>query len=444
MSRSSSPFGRQRKIASPETPTAQTLAYARTLEARDRGPGEPALSEWSALGLDVPDLDALRRYRLQRIREQLRRFDYAGIVLCDPINSRYATDSTNMQVWCMHNAVRYAYVATDGPVVLFDFHGCGHLSEHLGLVDEIRPASAYYYMGAGPRYQELAAKWAAELADLVASSGGGNRRIGLDRGNQEGVAALNQLGIETYNGEELMEQARAIKSADEIKAMRCSLAACESAMQIMRQNLVPGVTENRLWSFLHAENIARGGEWIETRLLASGARTNPWFHECSSRVIEDGDIVAFDTDLIGPYGYCSDISRTWLCGEGRPSTEQSVLYTMALEQIQANISILKAGISFAELTERAMSLPPEYIANRYSVLYHGVGLCDEHPSIAYKEDYALTGYDGVLEENMCLCVESYIGRVGGHEGVKLEEQVRITRDGCEVLSSYPIEGLFGR
>ena len=70
---------------------------------------------------------------------------------------------------------------------------------------------------------------------------------------------------------------------------------------------------------LHAENIRRGGEWIETRLLASGPRTNPWFQECGAAVIEAGDIVAFDTDLIGPYGYCADISRTWLAGDGRPS-----------------------------------------------------------------------------------------------------------------------------
>ncbi|MGA7273123.1 MAG: aminopeptidase P family protein, partial [Acidimicrobiia bacterium] len=68
------------------------------------GPGEPALSEWAALGLELPDLEVIRRYRLERVREQLARFDYAGIVLFDPLNVRYATDSTNMQVWVLHNA----------------------------------------------------------------------------------------------------------------------------------------------------------------------------------------------------------------------------------------------------------------------------------------------------------------------------------------------------
>ena len=81
-------------------------------------------------------------------------------------------------------------------------------------------------------------------------------------------------------------------------------------MAAMRQALRPGISEQALWAELHAGNIARGGEWIETRLLASGPRTNPWFQECSSRVIEAGELVGFDTDLIGPYGYCADISRT--------------------------------------------------------------------------------------------------------------------------------------
>ena len=81
-------------------------------------------------------------------------------------------------------------------------------------------------------------------------------------------------------------------------------------MAEMQAALAPGVTEIELWSHLHAGNIKRGGEWIETRLLTSGARTNPWLQECGSRQIQAGDLVAFDTDLIGPYGYCADISRT--------------------------------------------------------------------------------------------------------------------------------------
>jgi Xaa-Pro dipeptidase len=221
--------------------------------------------------------------------------------------------------------------------------------------------------------------------------------------------------------------------------MRCALAACEAAMAVMHDHLRPGITEQALWAHLHAAAIERGGEWIETRLLSSGPRTNPWFQECSSRVIEAGDLVAFDTDLIGPYGYCADISRTWRCGEGRASNAQIDLYRRAREQLACNLELVRPGLGFREFSEKAFRLPERYRANRYSAVAHGVGLCDEYPAIYYPEDVAETGYDGVLEAGMTICLESYIGEAGGAEGVKLEEQVLVTADGCEVLSRYPFE-----
>jgi Xaa-Pro aminopeptidase len=82
----------------------------------------------------------------------------------------------------------------------------------------------------------------------------------------------------------------------------------------MRLELRPGITENELWSYMNQVNLKNGGEWNETRLLLSGQRTNPWYQECSMKPIEKGEIVAFDTDMIGPYGMCVDMSRTWVCG----------------------------------------------------------------------------------------------------------------------------------
>jgi Xaa-Pro dipeptidase len=410
----------------------------------DLGPGKLAVAEWQALGLELPDVSAIRVYRLARLREQLAERDYAGIVVTDPINLRYATDSTNMQVWCLHNPVRYAFVATEGPVIVFDFHGCDHLSAHLDLVDEVRPGRGWYFFKSGDRIAEHARSWAAEIADLVHAHGGGNRRLAIDHVNPEGVEALEALGISVHEGQVVMEVARAIKSADEIKAMRCALATCETAMQVMQGHLLPGVTEQALWADLHAENIKRGGEWIETRLLASGPRTNPWFQECGSHPIAAGDLVAFDTDLIGPYGYCADISRTWRCGEGRASNAQIDLYRRAREQIACNLALVGPGLGFRELSEKAFQLPERYAANRYSTIAHGVGLCDEYPAIYYPKDAAESGYDGLLEAGMTICLESYIGEAGGAEGVKLEEQLLVTETGCEVLSRYPFEdAVFG-
>ena len=186
-------------------------------------------------------------------------------------------------------------------------------------------------------------------------------------------------------------------------------------------------------------NIAHGGEWIETRLLTSGPRTNPWFQEAGDRVIEAGDLVSFDTDLIGPYGYCADISRSFLCGDGPASDAQRRLYAMAVEQIAHNLPLFRAGAGYREIVEKAYALPEAFAPNRYSCIAHGVGLCDEYPLIPYPQEFARFGHDGELKAGMTLCLESYIGAVGGAEGVKLEQQILITPDGPELLSHFPLE-----
>ena len=403
------------------------------------GPTPMAFELWQSQGLAMPDLTAIREYRLQRLRQQLRERDIAGLLMWDPLNIRYATDTTNMQLWISHNPCRACFVPAEGPVILWDFHGCEILSRHLPLVDEVRGSHAFFYFEGGDRCDEFAGNLAAELDDLLRRHGGGNRRLAVDRMELPGVRACERLGIELLDGGEVCEHARKIKSAQEIAAMRCSIASCEAGMRAMEGALQAGMTENDLWAILHAENIRHGGEWIETRLLASGPRTNPWFQECGPRLIQDGDIVAFDTDLIGVYGICVDISRTWLCGDGPASAEQRELYRVALDHIRCNTEILRPGMSFREMTEQGKRLPEKYRAQQYGVMYHGVGLCDEYPAIRYLEALEGHGYDGVLKPGMCICVEAYVGAVGGREGVKLEEQVLITDSGYEVLSQYPFD-----
>lgn len=385
------------------------------------------------------DLARLRNGRLAALRAELARRELAGLVLFDPINIRYATDASNMQVWCLHNPARYAFVATEGPVVLFEFKGCEPLFADFPTIDEVRPATSWFAFTAGSRIDEKAERWAAEIADLVAAHGGDNRRLGFDRLDPAGAEALAARGVELHEGQLLLEQVRARKTPEEIDAMRAAIAVCEAGIKAMHGALEPGITENALWAHLHRVNIEQGGEWIETRLLASGPRTNPWYQECGPRVIEAGDLVSFDTDLIGPYGYCADISRSWLCGEGPPGDEQRILYGLAYEQIQKGIAALVPGLSLRDYTQAVGDVPAPYAEQRYSFRAHGVGLADEWPGIVHAQDFDAWGYEGRLEAGMTLCVESYIGAPGGTEGVKLEEQVLITADGPELLSTYPFE-----
>lgn len=414
-----------------------------TIDDNDRveiGPTDVAFAEWAERGLAAPNLDRMRQTRLSRIVQQLRQRDYAGVLCFDPLNIRYASDSSNMHIWIMHNPSRAVFVSADGHVVLWDFDRCNHLSTHLPLINEIRDGGAgFYYFVAGDKEDEIAKGFASQIDELVRKHGGGNRRLAIDKIEVPGLRALDTVGVEVCNGMQLMEHARAIKGTDEINAMRCSLATCEIAVAKMREKLEPGVAESELWSVLHAENIARGGEWIETRILNSGPRTNPWMQEAGPRRVKSGDLVAFDTDLVGPYGMCSDFSRTWLCGDGRPSDEQRRLHAIAYEHVMTNMALLKPGVSFTELTQTGHKLPQEFVEQRYGVMMHGIGLCDEYPAILYPQDFIPGAFDYVLQPGMTICVEAYVGAVGGREGVKLEEQVLITENGFEKLSECPFD-----
>ncbi len=417
---------------------AESRAKAASQNQHVLGYGELAEKEWAEAKIPDPDLTSMRRYRINRIRDQLVRRGLAGVLVYDPVNIRYATDSTNMQLWVLHNATRFCFISAEGKVILFDYHASEHLSDHAGVVDEVRSCISLIPMYAGDLVAERAERWAETVTDAMREFAGSNNHLAVDHIDVEAAEALRKRGIELHGGQQVMELARSIKSPDEILCMRRAIHACECAMGEMEQAMQPGMSENDLWAVLHHGNIIRGGEWIETRLLSSGPRTNPWFQECSSRIIENGDIVAFDTDLIGPYGACSDISRTWLAGDGTATNEQRDLYRIAWEQVQANIEILKPGMAFRELWEKTKSLPADCLPNRYGCLYHGVGLCDEYPTIPYPEDVAPdTPAEELLEPGMVLCAESYTGRLGGREGVKLEEQILITETGHEVLSNYP-------
>ena len=403
------------------------------------GPTDLAFAEWKAAGIEAPDMPALREYRLLRLQEQIRKHDCAGLLLFDPLNIRYATDTTNMQLWIAHNAARACFVPPEGKVILWDFHNCEHLSAHLPLVGEVRHGASFFYFETGDKTEAAAAHFVDEVIDVMKSHGGANKRLAVDKIETPGYVRLVEKGIEIIEGQMLTEHARAIKNDNEIRAMRCAVHACEMAVEEMRYAMRPGVSENEMWAALHAGNIKRGGEWIETRILSSGPRTNPWFQECGPRIMQEGDMMAFDTDLVGTYGYCCDISRSWIVGDVTPTEEQKTLYKVAFEHVMTNIGLIKPGMSFAEMTAKAHRLPEEYRALRYGVLAHGVGLCDEYPCVRYPEDIEAHGYSGTFEPGMTLCVEAYIGAVGGFEGVKLEEQVLITETGCETLSTYRYE-----
>lgn len=380
----------------------------------------------------------LRAGRLSRLRAMMKDREYDAVILFDPNNQRYATGSRNMFGYFLRNSTRYIYVPQEGPIILFEYPGSSHVSTWLETIDEAR-TSKVVWSAVNQRDNLSSDPFGTEIAELVRHHAGDSARlnVGLDRCTMNLARALEAQGLNVFDCMQDTLHCRRIKTPEEVACLAQSMAASEAAVAAVESAIKPGVTENELFATLYGEVIRQGGEFIETRLLSSGPRTNPWFNEASTRVLRPGELVALDTDTIGCHGYYSDFSRTFPVGPGKPSAYQQSLYRMAHDQIQHNMSILKPGKSYREVAEEAWKIPERYLDRRYPSIIHGVGMHGETPLVAHHMDFDRFSTDGILEPGMVLSVESYIGEVGAADGVKLEEEVLVTETGIEKLSRYP-------
>jgi Xaa-Pro dipeptidase len=372
-------------------------------------------------------------YGLSRTRAALRRHDLAAALLTDPVNIRYTTGTAVMPVWTLHSIDRYLLVPAEGAPVLWEYASAPAelVSPFPGI--ETRTATSWAVFGSAERSAGRAALFAAEVAAVLCERGIRDDRLGVDRLDAHGFLALQAAGVHLEPVQLALEQARAVKGPEEVELIRRSVGVCDAAVTRLRDELRPGMTENEAWARFVGPAFAAGGEYVECRLLSSGPRTNPWFREASDRRIERGDIVSFDTDLIGPAGYLADLSRAYLVGDTKPSARQRRLYADAEAFLAEIIGELKSGAAFDEVGERlARRLPAPYHAQRYPFIAHGSGLSDEYPVIAFQDHHA-----GEVESGMVFSVEAYVGVEGEVEGLKLEEQVLVTSVGVEVLSRAP-------
>ena len=406
------------------------------------GPTQLAFGEWEKAGLVLPNLPELRAFRHKRLTDAVNARGYGGILMFDPLNIRYATDSTNMQLWNMHNAFRACLVCADGYMVMWDYKNAMFLSKFNYLVNEQRSGADLFYFDRGDKIDVAADEFSNQVRSVIDEHGGANTRLGVDKIMIHGLRALEAQGFDVIPGEELTEKARSIKGPDEILAMRCASVACEIAcaeMETAARSGVPNgdMSENDIWAVLHVENIRRGGEWIETRLLTSGPRTNPWFQECGPRIVQNTEIVAFDTDMVGAYGICVDISRTWWIGDQKPRADMIEAMKTGVDHIEQNMQMLKPGVNIQDLSRNCHQLPDKYQNLKYGCMMHGVGLCDEWPLVAYPDQMVDGAFDYELQPGMTLCVEALISPEGGDFSIKLEDQVLITETGFENITKYP-------
>ncbi len=381
-------------------------------------------------------LEEMYSYRLRRIIDIMREKNISLCIVTNPVNMRYAINFDEYLMFQSHIPTSYLFISIEGSVVLF-----GASKKNYPNVDQYVKSRFITPFDGGLDLYRNCSRFVSDIKKFIADNQleQVGKTIATERLPPLIISHLIDNGFKLVDGECLIENAKSIKNTTEINCIKHSIQVAEYGIQLMHESLRPEITENQLWSIMHQVNVSHGGDWIEGHMLASGPRTNPWLQEANGRSIEQGDMVAFDTDMIGPKGYLADISRSWVCGGGIGTRQQRHAYQHAYDEINYNMELIKPGISFRELSKKLFKRKEEYKAQRYVCALHGAGLSDEYPKVYYEEDWNENSFEGQVEENMVLCIESYSGVKNGREGVKLEEMVKVTKNGYEKLSQYPFE-----
>ena len=264
--------------------------------------------------------------------------------------------------------------------------------------------------------------------------------LAVDKLDGFGFAVLREAGIEVTDPSPATVDAREVKTPEEVQLMILNGAIGDAMMADFEAAIRPGIRELELLAVLNESLFRHHGEFMFTRLVASGKNTNPWMSEAHDKLVQPGDLVGIDTDANGYEGYVIDISRTFLCGE-RATEGQKEAYRIAYDCVNGQRELMKPGMSFEDFARQAPELPEAYKAGRYGGMAHQAGLEDEGPGIPYLDSFGPQRIlpEREIQENMVFCVECFAGKDGAPYGVKLEDQVLVTAEGALPLCTYPFE-----
>ena len=399
----------------------------------------PHVQTFRVPNLSEIDFSALRAGRLARLQQMMHRHQIPICLFYNPGNIRYATGTEVMGVWTATTLARYALVPADGAPIMFEYMNSIHVSEK--FVDDVRPAPNWQYKAT----EGLAAanRWAEEIKSAMTELGCAGEPLAVDKLEGYGFMALQNAGITVTDPSPATVDSREVKTPEEVQLMIVNGGAGDAMLSAFEGAIRPGIREFELMGVINKALFDHHGEFMFTRLIASGTNTNPWMSEAHDKVIQPGDLVGIDTDSNAYEGYVVDISRTFLCGD-IASEGQKEAYRIAYDCVNGMRELMKPGMTFEEFGHAAPKLPPEYRNGRYGAMAHQAGLEDEGPGIPYPDDdrrggWGVTFPNRTIQENMVFCLECYAGKDGAPYGVKLEDQVLVTNDGAIPFSTYPFE-----
>ena len=394
------------------------------------------------------DTGRLRTQRLARLKESLDRSELGALLSFDFHNIRYMT-STHIGTWAMDKLIRFALLPRGGEPVIWDF---GSAARHHQLYNpwlDGRPADPEQGRArAGISTLRGAFNPDAGIADGVAAKirreldrhGLAGQPVGVDVAELPVLAALEAAGLEVVDGQQVFLDARRIKTPDEITLLTTAATLVDAAYDELYRFLRPGVRENECVGLVAKVLYDLGSEHVEGVNAISGERCSPHPHVYSDRILRPGDPAFFD--ILHSYnGYRTCYYRCFAVGSASAAMRDA--YVRCRDYMDEAIALVKPGATTADIVSvwpraEEFGFPDEEAA--FALQYgHGVGL-----SIWEKPIFSrLVSLDHpeVLEEGMLFALETYWPAADGWSAARIEEEVVVTADGCEVITKFPAEEL---
>jgi Xaa-Pro aminopeptidase len=384
------------------------------------------------------DFDRLRKERLQRATAHLERSELGALLCFDMANIRYIT-ATHIGTWAMDKLVRFCLLTRDGEPILWDF---GSAARHHKLYspwlgeERSRPGISTLRGSVKGRAEDVAEKIRVELE----LRGLLDQPVGVDMIELPVLFALQQAGITVVDGQALMQDARKIKTVDEITLLNTACAMVDSAYDHLYRAMRPGFRENECVALVNKVLFELGSEHVEGVNAISGERCSPHPHVFTDRMLRPGDPAYFD--ILHAYnGYRTCYYRTFAVGSASRALVDA--YKRCRDILDHAISMIRPGVTTAEVVEtfpraQEFGFPDEEAA--FALQYgHGVGLSIwEKPIFSRLVSF---DYPEVIEEGMVFALETFWPATDGWQAARIEEQLVVTADGAEVITRFPAEEL---
>ena len=388
------------------------------------------------------DFERLRQYRLSRTREALERSDVGALLLFETSNIRYVT-GTQIGYWAFNKGERYTLLTRTGRPRIFDFGSAAkaHRRQLPHLFDETNSVGGNTGLqGAIHPRVGLQERAVAEIKSILVSDGVADMPLGVDVAETSVFLELQKAGVSVIDGQQIMADAREIKSADEIMLLTQACAMVDGVYQDIFEALKPGVRESDIVALAHARLFEMGSEFVEAINSIAGERCSPHPHNFTDRLIRPGDQAFFDV-IHSFIGYRTCYYRTFAVG--RASAPQRTAYRKAREWMDNAIALLKPGMGSDEVanalpTAEDIGFPSEIDAFGLNFC-HGLGLgLHERPLIS-----RVTSFREPIElkAGMVFAVETYCPATDGISAARIEEEVVLTPNGAKIITLYPAEDL---